>query len=195
VISGSSVIDPGVLIGKDARVEDYCLVRSGSQPDEVTVIGPRAVLRAFTVIGPGNRIGANFQTGTRATLRERNTIGDDVSIGTATVIEHHVTVGHGVRVHSQAFVPEYTTLEDGCWIGPNAVLTNARFPQSPGAKDQLEGPTICSHARIGANVTVLPGVRVGERALVGAGSVVTRDVPPGAIVVGNPARKIGEVDY
>jgi len=144
VISGSSVIDPGVLIGKDARVEDY---------------------------------------------------GDDVSIGTATVIEHHVTVGHGVRVHSQAFVPEYTTLEDGCWIGPNAVLTNARFPQSPGAKDQLEGPTICSHARIGANVTVLPGVRVGERALVGAGSVVTRDVPPGAIVVGNPARKIGEVDY
>ena len=127
---------------------------------------------------------------------ESNRIGDSVSIGSHSVIEHHVIVGHAVRIHSNVFVPEYTVLEDSCWIGPNAVLTNARYPCSPDAKKTLQGPVLKRHSKIGANVTILPGVVIGARALVGAGSVVVNDVPDGKVVVGNPARIIGDVkDY
>jgi acetyltransferase-like isoleucine patch superfamily enzyme len=91
------------------------------------------------------------------------------------------------------FIPEYSVLEEGCWIGPNVVFTNAKYPLSPGVKDNLAGPTIRKGAKIGANVTLLPGVVIGENALVGAGSVVVRDVPPGAVVAGNPARVIRQI--
>jgi acetyltransferase-like isoleucine patch superfamily enzyme len=84
-------------------------------------------------------------------------------------------------------------LEEGCWIGPNVVFTNAKYPLSPGVKDSLAGPIIRKGAKIGANTTLLPGVVIGENALVGAGSVVVRDVPAGAVVVGNPARVIRQV--
>ncbi|MBN2472458.1 MAG: N-acetyltransferase [Anaerolineae bacterium] len=127
-------------------------------------------------------------------IRESNTIGDGVSIGTQSVIEHHVTIGDGVRIHTQVFVPEYSVLEEGCWLGPNVVITNARYPQSRGVKDRLAGAFIEAGAMIGANATLLPGVRVGAGALVGAGAVVTRDVPPGMVVAGNPARVINRVD-
>jgi acetyltransferase-like isoleucine patch superfamily enzyme len=122
-----------------------------------------------------------------------NSIGDDVSIGTLSVVEHHVEIGHRVRIHSQVFVPEYSILEDECWIGPNVVLTNAKFPMSPDAKKNLKGPIIRQRAKIGANVTILPGVVIGPNALVGAGSVVCRDVPEDAVVVGNPARVIKHI--
>ena len=98
-----------------------------------------------------------------------------------------------MRIHTQAFIPEFSVLEEGCWIGPNVVLTNAKYPLSPGVKDQLAGPVIRKGAKIGANATLLPGVVIGENALVGAGSVVVRDVPPGAVVVGNPARVIRQI--
>ena len=126
-------------------------------------------------------------------IRESNDIGDDVSIGSGTVIEHHVTIGHGVRVHSGAFIPEYSILEEGCWIGPCVVLTNAKYPCSPEAKKNLKGPTVRRGAKIGANSTLLPGVVVGEGALVGAGSVVVRDVAPHTVVAGSPARFIKNI--
>ena len=120
-------------------------------------------------------------------------IGDDCSIGSGSVVEFRVKLGSGVRVHSQVFIPEYSVLEDGCWIGPNVVLTNAKFPQAARTKELLAGVIIGKGAKIGANSTLLPGVVIGAGALVGAGSVVTREVPPGAVVVGNPARMVGRV--
>jgi acetyltransferase-like isoleucine patch superfamily enzyme len=88
-------------------------------------------------------------------------------------------------------VPEYTILEDGAWVGPNVVFTNARYPKSKNAKGNLLGVRVKKNAKIGANCTVLPGVVIGENALVGAGSVVTRDVRDGVVCSGNPARKSG----
>jgi len=121
---------------------------------------------------------------------ELNEIGDNVSVGTISVIEHHVKIGNGVRIHTQAFIPEFSILEDGCWIGPNVVLTNAKYPLSRNVKEELAGPIIKRNAKIGANSTLLPGVVIGENTLVGAGSVITKDVPDGAVVIGNPARII-----
>ncbi|MBP7355144.1 MAG: N-acetyltransferase [Longilinea sp.] len=123
-------------------------------------------------------------------IRELNNIGDDVSIGTHSIIEHHVEIQNGVRIHSNVFVPEFSILECDAWIGPNAVLTNARYPRSTNVKNHLKGPVIRRGAMIGANTTILPGVIIGLSALIGAGSVVTRDVPDGAVVAGNPARII-----
>jgi acetyltransferase-like isoleucine patch superfamily enzyme len=85
-------------------------------------------------------------------------------------------------------------LEDGCWLGPGVMVTNARYPLSRNVKATLEGAHIERGAIIGASATLLPGVRIGARALVGAGAVVTRDVPPGAVVVGNPARIIRQIE-
>jgi acetyltransferase-like isoleucine patch superfamily enzyme len=166
----------------------------GQQPGELaTYIGPGALIRSHTVIYAGNRIGRNFQTGHGVLIREENEIGDDVSIGSGSIVEHHVRIGHRVRLHSNVFVPEFSVLEDDCWLGPHVVLTNAKYPRSPGVKEQLVGPYIEQRAKIGANATLLPGVRIGRDALVGAGAVVTHDVPAGSVVVGNPARVINHV--
>ena len=191
-------IYPNVRIGPGAQIGDFVVIGlppRGREPGELeTVIGANAVIRSHTVIYAGNRIGDDFQTGHAAMIREENQIGHRVSIGTHTVVEHHVFIGDGARIHSQAFVPEYSRLEEGCWLGPNVVLTNARYPLSPAAKSTLQGPIIEARAKIGANATILPGCRVGADALVGAGAVVVRDVPARAVAVGNPARVIKRVD-
>ena len=123
-----------------------------------------------------------------------NEIGDNVSIGTLAVVEHHVKIGNGVRIHTQALIPEFTILEDECWIGPNVVITNAKYPKSLNAKKELKGAYIKKSAIIGANSTLLPGVIIGEYAIVGAGSVVTKDVQDKCVVAGNPAQVINLID-
>jgi len=186
-----------VSLGINAVIEDYCVIgvppRGKEEGELRTVIGDDAHLRSHTVIYAGNRIGKGFQTGNKVNVRESNEIGDSVSVGTLSVIEHHVTIGNNVRIHSQAFVPEYSVIEDGAWLGPNVVLTNAKYPLSPEAKKNLKGPVVKKGAKIGANSTILPGIVIGTNALVGAGSVVVRDVPDNAVVVGNPARIIKQM--
>lgn len=190
-------ICPNVHIGKNAVIEDFVIIgvppRGKKEGELSTVIGDDAVIRSHTVIYAGNRIGNNFQTGHHVMIREENEIGNNVSVGTSSVIEHHVKIGNGVRIHTQAFIPETSVLEDGAWIGPNAVITNAAYPLSPDAKKELKGAIIKKQAKIGANATLLPGVVIGENALVGAGSVVTKDVPANKVVAGNPATIINDV--
>ncbi len=185
-------VHAGVELGEGSVIEEYCILgappRGFKEGDLKTVIGSGSHLRSHTVIYAGNRIGKRFETGNKVNIRESNEIGDNVSIGTLSVIEHHVSIGNDVRIHSQVFVPEYSVLEEGAWLGPNVVLTNAKYPLSPEVKKNLKGPRIKKGAKIGANATILPGVVIGEKALVGAGAVVVHDVPDGAVVAGNPAR-------
>jgi acetyltransferase-like isoleucine patch superfamily enzyme len=202
VISERAVIHPNVRLGRGCVVEDFAIVGSppaGRRPGELeTVIGDNSIIRSHAVIYAGNRIGARFHAGNKANIRELNEIGEDVSIGTLSVVEHHVKIGDGVRIHTQAFIPEYTVLEEQCWIGPNVVITNAKYPRSAKAKEELKGVRVMARAIICANATVLPGLKIGVHALVGAGSVVTRDVGDGEVVVGNPARtlkSISELPY
>jgi len=196
-MSRNYILHPGVTLGPGCQIEDFCIIgappRNTADGELPTTIGREALIRSHTVIYAGNRIGACFQTGNKVNIRESNEIGDNVSIGTLSVIEHHVTIGSDVRIHSQAFVPEYTVLEDGAWLGPNVVLTNAKYPLSPSTQENLRGPTIRKGAKIGANVTILPGIVIGENSLVGAGSVVVKDVPDSAVVAGNPARLVNEI--
>ncbi|MFA5089670.1 MAG: acyltransferase [Candidatus Omnitrophota bacterium] len=195
----SAVIFPGVSLGEGGEIEDFVLIGkpySHKPPKALspkTMIGDNFNIRSHAVIYCANKIGDNFTTGHHVLVRQGNIIGDNVSIGSGTVIEHHVKIGNNVRIHSKAFVPEYSVLEDNCWIGPAAVLTNTYHPKCPKAKECLRGPIIKKGAIIGANATILPGIIIGENALVGAGAVVVSSVKPDSVVVGNPARKIKSI--
>ncbi len=196
-IHSTALVYPGVTLGDLVRVGAYVILgepEQSKQPGEVALtIGPLSKIRSHTVIYAGNTIGEGFQTGHNVLVREDNEIAEDVSIGSGTVVEHHVKIGRGVRLHSQVFVPEYSILEDEAWLGPNVVLTNAKYPQSQQVKSTLKGPHIKTFAKIGANSTLLPGITIGAHALVGAGSVVTKDVPDYAVVSGNPAKVINDI--
>lgn len=198
MISEKAIIYPNVKLGKNCIVEDFVIIGAPPKdylPGELeTIIGYNAIIRSHTVIYAGNRIGNNFQTGNKANIRELNEIGNNVSIGTLSVVEHHVKIGNGVRIHTQVFIPEFTVLEDESWLGPNVVITNAKYPKSPNAKKELKGPYIKKRAIIGANSTLLPDITIGEHAIIGAGSVVTKDVPARHVVAGNPARLINKID-
>ena len=201
-IAKTAIIYPGVKLGKNVVIEDFCLVgvppRGMKEGELETVIGDDSVIRSHTVIYAGNKIGSKFQTGNKANIRELNEIGNNVSVGTLSVIEHHVIIEDGVRIHTQVFIPEFSTLKKNSWVGPNVVFTNAPYPQSKNVKDDLVGPTLHENAIVGANSTLLPGVQIGKDAIVGAGSVVTKDVAPGDVVAGNPAKfmkKKSELPY
>jgi acetyltransferase-like isoleucine patch superfamily enzyme len=193
------IVYANVLVGKNCEIDPFVILgrapRGKAEGELPTQIGDDAVIRSHTVIYAGNNIGRHFQCGHHVTIRESNEIGAEVSIGTSAVVEHHVKIGDGVRIHSQAFIPEYSILDNACWIGPNVVLTNARYPRSPNVKNELRGPRIRGNAKIGANVTILPGIEIGENSLIGAGSVVTKSIPANVIAAGNPARVLREVHY
>ncbi len=188
------VIHLNVHLGEKSVIGSFCEVgvppRGAGDGELETRLGRHSTIRSHTVLYAGNVIGNHFQTGHGVLIRESNTIGNHVSIGSHTVVEHHVQIADDVRIHSQAFIPEFSVLEEGCWIGPNVVFTNALHPLCPRAKACLKGPIIGRGAKIGANATLLPAVEIGEMTLIGAGAVVTKDVPAGAVVVGNPARVV-----
>ena len=190
-------IYPNVHIGEGAQIEGPCVIgkppRGKARGELPTAIGRNAVIRPFTTIYAGTTIGDDFQSGQGASIREDNVLGDDVSVGTNAVLEFGNRVGSRVRIHSGAFL-ELATVGDDVFIGPNVVFTDDPHPMGcPRYKECKGGPVVESLARIGANSTLLPGVRIGRNALVGAGSVVVRDVPPDTVVAGNPAKVVKKV--
>jgi acetyltransferase-like isoleucine patch superfamily enzyme len=189
VIHPTTLLGPECELGDDIDVGPFCVLGVDG-PSDPLVVGLGARVRSHAVIYRGTSIGARFQTGHHVLVREFTEIGDDVSVGTGSIVEHHVRLADGVRLHSRCFVPEHSILERGAWLGPGVTVTNARYPNRPDTKANLEGVVIEAGAVIGAAAVLLPGVRVGAGSLVGAGAVVVDDVAPGATVVGNPARSI-----
>lgn len=188
------VVHPNVVLGIEVIIQDFVIVGLNPSDESLeTRIGDHSMLRSGTIIYAGNVIGEHFSTGHHALIRECNVIGSNVSIGSCSIIEHHVTIEDDVRLHSSVFVPEFSVLKRGVWLGPHVVLTNARYPRSKNVKKNLLGPVIEEFAKIGANTTVLPGITIGKNALIGAGSVVTKNIPANAVAVGNPARIIKSI--
>ena len=196
-ISETAIIYPNVSIGNNVIIEDFCIIGIpfNGIKEVKTVVGDGAIIRSGTYIYAGNEIGKNFRTGNKVNIRELNSIGDNVSIGTLSAVEHNVVIHSGVRIHTQAFIPEYTIIEENCWIGPNVVFTNAKYPKHPDVKENLNSAHIQKNVKIGANTTLLPGIVLGKYSLIGAGSVVTKNVSDNMIVAGNPAKEIRRVDY
>jgi acetyltransferase-like isoleucine patch superfamily enzyme len=152
------------------------------------LVGPHAVVRAHSVIYAGSRIGSHLETGHGVVIREENRLGDHLSIWNNSTIDYGCLVGDRVRIHCNVYIAQFTVIEDDVFLAPGVMIANDRHPI---CKECMRGPTIKRGARVGINATVLPEIVVGEESLIGAGAVVTKDVPAGAVVVGNPARVIG----
>jgi len=118
-------------------------------------------------------------------------IGSHTSIWNNTTIDYGCVIGDRVKIHCNIYVAQFTTIEDDVFLAPGVTIANDPHPICTKC---MQGPTIRRGARIGVNVTLLPLITIGENALVGAGSVVTADVPAGMLVAGNPARIVGPVD-
>ena len=175
-------IDPGVLLGyvPGRRIGDHKLV-----------IGPGAHIRSGTVIHAGTTIGARLETGHNVVIREENAIGDDFSIWSNSVIDYGCKIGCRVKVHCNVYIAQFTSLEDDVFLAPGVTVANDPHPICGLC---MRGPTIKRGARIGVNVTLLSHITIGEGALIGAGSVVTSDIPPLTLAYGNPARSVRMVD-
>lgn len=122
-------------------------------------------------------------------------IGEDCNICDHTFIENKVSIGNRVTIKSGVQLWDGVSLSDDVFIGPNVTFTNDKFPRSKIYPEKFSESHVMTGASVGANATILPGVTIGKGAMVGAGAVVTRNVPPYAIVTGNPARITGYVEY
>lgn len=190
-IMKNAIVYDNVNLGENSTVEPFSIL--GISPSDLYLevnIGNNALIRSGTYIYEGNDIGSDFQTGNKTNIREHNKIGDNVSIGTNSVIEHHIEIGDNVRIHSNVFIPEYTIIKQNSWIGPNAILTNAKFPISEKVKENLIGPVIEEGSIIGAGSIIMPGINIGIKSLIGSGCVVTKNVEPYSVMIGNPAKRL-----
>lgn len=184
-----------VVLGKNCQIAKTAILGHPARDKKCLAlkIGDKAIIRAYTVIYKGVEIGNNFQTGHHAMIREWNKIGDNVSVGTNAVLEPGNQIGNNVRIHSQCFL-EKVTLKDNVFIGPGTVFTDDPHPPCPKWQECVGGAVVEENVSIGANCTILPGVKIGKNSLIGAGSVVVKDVPANSVVAGNPARKIKSLD-
>jgi acetyltransferase-like isoleucine patch superfamily enzyme len=190
------VIYPNVEVGEGTVIHEGATVgeppRGSVAGERTTKIGAGGVVRSGTVIYAGAIIGDRFSSGHGALIREDNVIGDDCSIGTNAVLEVGNRIGNGTRVHSGCFL-ENTTLGERVFLAPHVVFTDDPHPMCPRYLECVLGATVADDVSIGANATILPGVKIGAGSLIGAGSVVTKDVEAGSVVAGTPAVRIKAV--
>ena len=203
-IHPTATVYEGTVLGDGVRVLENAVV--GKQPalgaastakrDPLppTVVGDRTVISSGAIVFAGSSIGANCIVGDQSCIRERVTMADDCVLGRGSLIENDTTVGAGTRIQAEAYVTAYSTLEEDVFIAPCVVTTNDNFMgRTERRRELMQGPTIRRSARIGGGAILCPGIEVGEEAFVGAGAVVTKNVAPRMLVVGNPARVLREV--
>ncbi len=129
--------------------------------------------------------------GDQSCVRERVDVGDDVVIGRGSLVENDTTIGALTKIQAEAYITAYSTLEESVFIAPCVVTTNDNFMGRTERRHELiQGPMIRRGARVGGGAILCPAVEIGEEAFVGAGAVVTKDVPARMLVVGNPARVV-----
>jgi acetyltransferase-like isoleucine patch superfamily enzyme len=174
--------------------EDVLLGYQGSRPsDPRLVIGEGARIRSGTVLYAGSRIGRRFETGHHVVVREENRLGDDVSVWSNTMIDYGCIIGDRTKIHCNCYVAQLTEIEDDVFLAPGVSIANDLFPGFEISARAMHGPSIGAGAQIGVNVTILPYVRIGERAIIGAGSVVTKSIPDDTLAYGVPAIAVCDI--
>jgi acetyltransferase-like isoleucine patch superfamily enzyme len=203
-IAATAVVYPGTILGRGCKIGDGAVVgkqpslspRSTTERTELAPaeIGAGTIVSTGAIVFAGSKIGAGAIVGDQACVRERVDVRDEVVIGRGVLIENDSTIGAFTRIQANAYITNYSTLEDHVFIAPCVVTTNDNFMGRTEKRHELiKGPTIRRGARVGAGAVLCPAVEIGEEAFVGAGAIVTKDVPARKVVVGNPARVLRDV--
>jgi acetyltransferase-like isoleucine patch superfamily enzyme len=203
-IHPSAIVYPGTVLGDGVKVLENAVVgkqptlspRSTAKRERLppAVLGNGAVVSTGAVVFAGSTIGARVILGDQSCVRERVTIGDDVVVGRGSLVENDTTIGAMTKIQADAYITAYSTLEEHVFIAPCVVTTNDNWMGRTEKRfGNVKGPTIRRGARVGGGAILCPGIEIGEDAFIGAGAVVTKDVPPRVVVVGSPARVLREV--
>ena len=177
IIGEGTLVEPDVEIGW--RYHKNC---------GMTRIGGNGIIRKGTIIYADVEIGNYFQTVHYTVIRAKVKIGDYCSLCNHVTIEGIVRMGDGVRLMSNTYVPSRTWFGDNVFVGPGVVFMNDRYPGRVEVMETPRGATVEDDVIIGGGCVILPGIRIGERSFIAAGTTVTKDVPPGSLVVGTPGR-------
>jgi len=188
-IGDFTIVHDNVVLGDDVVIDSHCVIghpspRPGGPP---LVIGDGAHIRSHSIFYEGSSFGPGLHTGHRVTVREQLTAGVDLQIGTLCDFQGHATLGDHVRTHSSVHIGHLTTIGNYVWVFPYTVFTNDPHPPSDGFH---VGAIVEDYAVVTTMCCIMPGVRIGTRALVGAHSLVTRDVEPDTVVGGVPAKRL-----
>ena len=203
VVGAHVVIHAGTVLGSGLRLGDACVI--GKPP----VLGARSTatrelpgparlgdgvaIGAGAVVVAGAVLGEGCVVADQSHVRERAEIGAQTVVGRAVSVENDVRIGARVRLQTNAYVTAWSVIEDDVFVAPGVLLTNDPTAGRRAQGQELRGAVLRRACRIGAGAILLPGVEVGEEAFVGAGAVVTADVPPRAVAIGVPARVTREV--
>ena len=200
----SAIVYPGTVLGEDVKVLENAVV--GKQPTlsprstakreplPPAVLGAGTIVSTGAIVFAGTTVGDRVILGDQSCIRERVQIGDDVVVGRGSLVENDTTIGAMTKIQADAYITAYSTLEEDVFIAPCVVTTNDNWMGRTEKRfGNIKGPTIRRGARIGGGAILCPGVEIGEEAFVGAGAVVTKDVPPRVVVVGSPARVLRDV--
>ena len=185
VVGPYTVIGDGVVLGEGCTVGAHCLIGDGVAAGQDRLeIGPFATIRSHSVIYNGSSLGDHLETGHHVTIRERTEIGHAVRIGSYADVQGDCMIGDHTNLHSSVFVGKFSKIGSFCWFYPFVVLTNDRQPPS----DELQGVLVEDFTVVATHSVLLPGIRVGRASVVGAGSLVSKNVEPGCLVLGRPAK-------
>lgn len=196
-IDSNTIVRRNVTLGENAFVGANCIIgeywmdfcqdrKSHVHP---LIIGKNALIRSGSILYAGSDIGDNFQTGHQVTIREKASIRNNVSIGTLSDIQGNCNIGNYVRIHSNVHIGQLSVIDDFVWIFPYVILTNDPTPPS----EYFVGVHIKPFAIVATSSVIMPGLEIGQDALVAAGAVVTKSVKAYSVVAGNPAKQISDV--
>ena len=196
-IGDNTTIYDNVIIGDNSTISNDCIIGEPTNDyyanlaylQPVTIIGAGALIRSHTIMYAGSTFGDNFVTGHRVTIRENSVFGRNCQAGTLTDIQGNVTFGDFCKMHSNVHIGEYSTIGNYVFIYPYTVFTNDARPPS----NIYKGPTIGDYSVITVHCVILPGVEIGQNCLVGANSVVNKNLPDYSFATGTPAKVLRDV--
>lgn len=202
-IGNNCYIDYNTVVRENVILSDNCFIGANCIlgellfdffPDHINkihplIIGEGSIIRSESILYGGSTIGNHFTTGHRVTIREHSSIGDYVNVGTLSDIQGDCSIGNYVHMHSNVHIGMKTVIKNYAWIFPYVVFTNDPTPPS----EVLLGAIVEEFAVVCTGTIVLPGIRIGKDALIGAGTNLTKDAPECSIIVGNPGKIIGEI--
>ena len=202
-LGANVVIHDGVQLGRGVRIQDAAIVgkelvlgrhsQADLQGPQATLIGDEVTIAAGAVVVAGAAIDAQAFIGDQAHVRERAVVGGGSMVGRGCAIDNDVVLGERVKIQTGCYLTAFSRVEDEVFIGPGVFTFNDNAMGRHAKGAPLTGPTLRRACRIGGGVLILPGVEVGEEAVVATGSVVTRDVPERTLVMGSPAKPVRQI--